>query len=96
LQDRTAPVIIGESPLLDLFQGTEAAQAVEVIAQTAISDAGGLSRSEVIHGLGDGLRGTEFDHTGALNFPVMPHSGASLPEAGWILTRNSGRDSLIE
>jgi hypothetical protein len=43
LQNDAASMIIGNAPFLDLLQGTEAAEAGEVIVQAAISYARGLS-----------------------------------------------------
>jgi hypothetical protein len=43
LQNDAAPMSIDESPFLDLLQGSEAAEAGEVIVQAAISYARGLS-----------------------------------------------------
>jgi hypothetical protein len=43
LQNDAAPMSIDESPFLDLLQGSEAAEAREVIVQAAISYARGLS-----------------------------------------------------
>jgi hypothetical protein len=45
LQNDAAPMIIGNSPFLDLVQGSKAAQADEVIVQAAIANAGGLNRT---------------------------------------------------
>jgi hypothetical protein len=50
LQNNPAPMIIGDSPLLDLLQRSKATEADEVIVQAAISYARGLSGAvEVIH-----------------------------------------------
>jgi hypothetical protein len=43
LQNDAAPTIIDESPFFDLFQGSKAAQAGQVVIQAAIADAGGLN-----------------------------------------------------
>jgi hypothetical protein len=43
LQNDAAPTVIHKPPFFDLFQGSKAAQAGEVIVQAAIADARGLN-----------------------------------------------------
>jgi len=51
LQDAAAPNTVGHSPLLDLLQGSETPEAGIIIAQAAISDAGGQGEFvDVSHG----------------------------------------------
>ena len=42
LQNDAVPMIIDHGPFFDLFQGSKAAEAGEIVVQAAISDAGGL------------------------------------------------------
>jgi hypothetical protein len=53
LQNDAAPMNVDHAPFLDLFQGSEAAEAGEVVVQAAISNAGGLSGAvDFTHGYG--------------------------------------------
>jgi hypothetical protein len=47
IEDRRAPLIIDEAPLLDLLQGTKTAETGVVIVEAAVSYARGLS--EPVH-----------------------------------------------
>jgi hypothetical protein len=44
-QNDTAPMIVGNAPILDFLQGSKAAEADETVVQAAISYAGGLNRT---------------------------------------------------
>jgi hypothetical protein len=51
-QNDAPSMIIDQSPLFDLFQGSKAAQAGQVVIQAAIADAWGLSGTvNITHGL---------------------------------------------
>jgi hypothetical protein len=63
LQNDTASMTIGDSPFLNLIQGTKAAEANSVIVQAAISFAGGLSGIiDITHCVAQ-LPCFEFEHT---------------------------------
>jgi hypothetical protein len=63
LQNDAAPIIIDNSPFLDLLQGSKAAETGEVVVQAAISYARGSSGAvDITHGRAQ-LRGIKFNHT---------------------------------
>jgi hypothetical protein len=63
LQDQLAAMLVGKGPLLDLFQGSKASQAGQVVAQAAIPDARRLSGVvHITHKYRSRKRTSEFDH----------------------------------
>jgi hypothetical protein len=80
LQNDMAPTSIDNAPLFDLFQGSKAADADEVIVQAAITHARGLSGAvDITHWCKAQLRGFQLDHAGEGKSGNASHGGAAVP-----------------